>query len=174
MLNEIKEVIKIREYAAVFALIFATTFLIYFALLLNSATGIIDFKGYYIYFDILSSITISFLLSLVITINIYAYRIRAKTSKGFSLGSIIGAILPSSLCCTSIIPSIMALVGFSTPFIVGNTGKIQSVFAIYGPAFIAAGAFIAFLGLIQITKSISSGCKLDSNKCCEVKNEDKN
>ncbi len=170
------KIIKNRVYALIFGLLFTSIFIIYFYLLVSSATGLIDFRGYYLYFDLISAVVISLLVGLVITLNIYSYRISIRTSKKFSLGSIIGAVLPSSLCCTSIIPSFMAVLGFSTPFIVGNTGKIQSIFAVYGPAFIAAGAVIAFFGLIQITKNINSSCAIKpkaEEDCCEVKNEDK-
>ncbi|MCL4399286.1 hypothetical protein M1293_02145 [Candidatus Parvarchaeota archaeon] len=163
MIRDIKKVIKVKEYASVFLILSVAIFTLYFYLLESSATGIIDFKGYYIYFDLLSAVIISILVSLVITLNVYSYRIRTKTSKRLALSSIIGAILPSSLCCTSIVPSLMAVFGFSTSFIIGNTGKVQSVFSTYGPAFIAAGAIIAFFGLIQITKNINKSCD------CEVK-----
>ncbi|MCW1312687.1 MAG: hypothetical protein OH338_04650, partial [Candidatus Parvarchaeota archaeon] len=158
--------------ALMFSIMFAAVFILYFYLLESSATGIIDFGSYYIYFDLLSSFVISFLISLVITMNVYSYKLKAKTSKKLTLSSIVGAILPSSLCCTSIIPSLLAVLGFSTSFIVGNTGKIQSIFSIYGPLFIAAGAAIAYFGLMQITKNINASCKInvaEKENCCEVK-----
>ena len=172
MLLDALKVIRMKEYTLIFVLLFVSIFTLYFYLLANSATGLIDFKSYYIYFDLVSAVVISSLVGLVITLNIYSYKIRVRTSKKFSLGSIIGAILPSSLCCTSIIPSFMAVLGFSTPFIVGNTGKVQSIFALYGPVFIAAGAAIAFFGLIQITRNINSSCSIKpktEEDCCEVK-----
>ena len=171
MIQDIKKVISIKKYAVTFAVLFTVVFVLYFYLLENSATGIIDFGFYYIYFDLLSAFIISFLVSLVITLNVYSYRLRAKTSKKFALSSVIGAILPSSLCCTSVIPSLMAVLGFSTSFIVGNTGKPQSIFSIYGPGFIAVGAVIAFLGLMQITKNINASCSIKSDlkeDCCEA------
>ena len=172
MIQDIKKVITTKQYALIFFIMFAAVFVLYFYLLESSATGIIDFKFYYVYFDLLSAFVISFLISLVITMNIYSYRLKAKTSKKLTLGSIVGAILPSSLCCTSVIPSLLAVLGFSTSFIVGNTGKLQSIFSIYGPGFIAAGAVIAFFGLIQITKNINASCKINAavkEDCCEVK-----
>ena len=172
MLRDIKNVITIRRYALTFSAMFTTVFILYFYLLESSATGIIDFGPYYIYFDIVSAFLISFLISLVITMNIYSYKLKARTNKKLTIGSIIGAILPSSLCCTSIIPSLMAVLGFSTSFILGNTGKLQSIFSVYGPVFIAAGAVIAFLGLSQVTKNINASCRVAvaaKDNCCEVK-----
>ena len=172
MMQDIRKVITKRMYALMFFIMFAAVFILYFYLLESSATGIIDFGSYYIYFDLLSSFVISFLISLVITMNVYSYKLKAKTSKKLTLSSIVGAILPSSLCCTSVIPSLLAVLGFSTSFIVGNTGKIQSIFSIYGPLFIAAGAAIAYFGLIQITKNINASCKInvaEKEDCCEVK-----
>ncbi len=172
MMHDIKKVITTKRYALMFSMMFAAVFILYFYLLESSATGIIDFGSFYIYFDLISAFVISFLISLVITMNVYSYKLKAKTSKKLTLSSIVGAILPSSLCCTSIIPSLLAVLGFSTSFIVGNTGKLQSIFSIYGPLFIAAGAAIAYIGLMQITKNINASCKINLSKekdCCEVK-----
>ncbi|MCL4372803.1 hypothetical protein M1384_01930 [Candidatus Parvarchaeota archaeon] len=172
MLQDIKKVITMKRYALLFSIMFVVVFALYFYLLESSATGIIDFGTYYVYFDLLSAFAVSFLISLVITMNIYSYKLKAKTSKKLTLGSIIGAVLPSSLCCTSIIPSLLAVLGFSTSFIVGNTGKLQSIFSIYGPGFIAAGVIIAYIGLLQITKNINASCKINTatkEECCEVK-----
>ncbi len=165
-------VFKTRLYAGIFSVLFVSILLIYGYLLISSATGILDFGRYYLYFDIVSSIAISFLISLVVTLNIYAYRSKAKTSKKLSVGSILSAVLPSSLCCTSIVPSLLAVGGLSTSFIVGNTGKIQSIFSVYGPVFIGIGAAAAFFGLIQINKNINSCCTINQNaeandECCE-------
>jgi hypothetical protein len=168
-------VFKIRIYAGIFSVLFATIFFIYSYLLTNSAMGILDFGGDYIYFDVISSAVISFLISLIITLNIYAYKLKSKTSKKMTIGSILSAVLPSSLCCTSIIPSLMAVAGFSTLFIVRNTGKIQSIFSVYGPAFIGIGAVTAFVGLIQINKNINSSCAVKSppknDECYKRANE---
>ena len=171
MLQDIKKVIATKRYALIFSIIFTTVFILYFYLLESSATGIIDFGSYYIYFDLISAVVISFLIGLVITLNVYSYKLKAKTSKKLTLSSVLGAILPSTLCCTSVIPSLMAVLGFSTFFIVGNTGKLQSIFSIYAPEFITAGAVIAFLGLMQITKNINASCKIKfvQEDCCEAK-----
>ncbi len=165
-------VFKTRLYAGIFYVLFVSILLIYGYLLISSATGILDFGGYYLYFDIASSAAISFLISLVITLNVYAYRSKVKTSKKLSIGSILSAVLPSSLCCTSIVPSLLAVGGLSTSFIVGNTGKIQSIFSVYGPVFIGIGAAAAFFGLIQINKNINSCCTINraaerNDECCE-------
>ncbi|MCL4391654.1 MAG: hypothetical protein M1284_01410 [Candidatus Parvarchaeota archaeon] len=169
--------LSLKRYLFLFTALFVFISFIYGYLLINSATGIIDFGAYYIEFDVISTLVISSLISLVITLNAYSFSIKSKTSKKLTIGSIIGAVLPSSLCCTSIIPSIMAIAGFSTSFILGNTGKIQSVFSIYSPVFIGGGAIIAFLGLMQITKNINSSCSIKTKNieayCCEVKNESK-
>ncbi|MEM0143598.1 MAG: hypothetical protein QXL94_06570, partial [Candidatus Parvarchaeum sp.] len=149
-------VLKNKSYMALFAVMLIFIGSLYYYLLSSSAEGIIDFGSYYVYFDIAASIIISLLISLVITLTVYSYKIKVKSSKKFSLASIISALLPSSLCCTSIVPSILAFIGFSTPFVLGNTGKIQSIFSIYGPLFIALGAVIAWIGLMQITKNIST------------------
>lgn len=166
------KIFKTRLYAGIFSVLFVSVLLVYGYLLISSATGILDFGGYYLYFDIISSIAISFLISLVITLNIYAYRLKSKTSKKLSIGSILSAVLPSSLCCTSIVPSLLAVGGLSTSFIVGNTGKIQSIFSVYAPVFVGIGAAAALFGLIQINKNINSSCAINpaaesDDECCD-------
>ncbi len=178
--NELKSTVKIlfgqKMYILMFAILFLVVGMIYGYMLLNAAEGIFDFGVYYVYFDIISTAIISFLISLVITVNVYAYKIKSKGTRKFGIASVISAILPSSLCCTSIVPSLLAVGGASTSFIVGNTGKIQSVFSTYGPLFIVFGAALAYIGLIQAIKNLNNGCILNEKStvdCCEVENENK-
>ena len=51
MIQDIKRVITLKRYALLFSILFTAVFILYFYLLENSATGIIDFGSYYIYFD---------------------------------------------------------------------------------------------------------------------------
>ena len=55
MLQDIKRVITLKRYALLFSILFTAVFILYFYLLESSATGIIDFGSYYIYFDLLSA-----------------------------------------------------------------------------------------------------------------------
>lgn len=178
MLDELLSVIKMKNYAIIFTAVFLAVSVIYGYLLINSATGVIDFRGYYMYFDIAFSIVIALLISSVIMLNVYSFRMKAKSGRGISIASIASAVLPSSLCCTSLVPSILAVAGFSTSFVLGNTGKIQSIFSIYGPLFIVFGAGLAWLGLMQITRNIKSGCNIAEStaddECCRVDDENKN
>ncbi|MCW1302601.1 MAG: hypothetical protein QXX36_03175 [Candidatus Rehaiarchaeum fermentans] len=176
--KNIFSIIKNKKYLTLFIITLIFTALSYYYILSSSAEGILDFGKYYIYFDIVSSIIISFLISLLVTLTVYSYKIKVKNNNKFAVASIITTILPGSLCCTSVIPSILALIGFSTSFLVGNTGKIQSIFSVYGPLFIVVGAVIGWIGLTQITKDISAGCNIVKNavneECCESNYENKN
>src|SRR5579875_2604537 len=76
---------------------------------------------------------------------------------GFSL---LAAVLPGSLCCTSIIPSLLAVFGASVPTILGTTGKIASVFALYEGVFIAASLAGVALSIVLAARSRAAHCLL--------------
>ena len=152
--NSIKLIFSSKRYIFLFSVMSLIIGILYTYLLVSSATGIIDFGKYYLVFDIVSEIAISLLISIVITLNIYLIKRSIKGSSKLSLLSVISAILPSSLCCTSIVPSLISLVGFSTSFVVTTTGKIQSIFSYFGPLFIVVGILLAFVGLLSISKNL--------------------
>ena len=48
-----------------------------------------------------------------------------------TFGAMHSSLSPAGICCTPIVPSLLALAGASTPQIFGLTGRIQGFFATY-------------------------------------------
>ncbi len=112
VIDTVRLVLSDSRYLVLFLIVFLVTSILYGYLLLSSATGIIDFGAYYVLFDLVSTISISFLMAIVITINIYAFKLNLGRTGKIGFLSIVSAILPSTLCCTSVVPSIMAIIGW--------------------------------------------------------------
>ena len=78
------------------------------------------------------SVALAALLSLALTLNIYAFRASVRRrSGGLTLGALLSSLLPASICCTPVVPTLLAILGASTPQIFGLTGRIQGFFASY-------------------------------------------
>ena len=78
------------------------------------------------------SLALAALLSLALTLNIYAFRASIRQrSGGLSLGAALSSVLPATICCTPLVPSLLAILGATTPQIFGISGRIQGFFAIY-------------------------------------------
>lgn len=103
------------------------------------------------------------LLSLVLTLNTYALRRadRASRGKALSLGAVLASVLPSSLCCTSVVPSLLVLAGASTPQIFGLTGRIQGFFATHETAILGLALVLLLGGFHLASRNVHSACPLN-------------
>jgi len=107
------------------------------------------------------SVALAGLLSLVLTLNIYAFRASsARQGRSLSLGAVLSSLLPSSVCCTSLVPSLLAAFGASTPQIFGLTGRIQGIFAYYEPLFLAFSLILLLFALHLAVRNILRSCSL--------------
>ena len=79
---------------------------------------------------VIFSLLLAGLLSLSLALNIYAFRSSARR-KGSVLtaGALASSLLPSTLCCTPVLPTIMAFLGASAPQIFGLSGRVQGFIA---------------------------------------------
>lgn len=161
--NAIRLVFSSRAYYVTFLLIAALSFLGYSYLLssysLNLALPKIAF-GLNVY-SLILSISISVLLALSLMMNAFAFVNGAALSGKTGLGAIIAALIPSSLCCTSVIPAILAAFGASTATVIGVTGELQGPFATYETLFITLSIGLLLLSVLLASRNI--------NKCCTVK-----
>jgi hypothetical protein len=107
------------------------------------------------------AVAFSALLSVVLAFNIYAFRASVQhRGTGLSLAAVISSLLPSSVCCTSLVPSLLAVLGASTPQIFGLAGQIQGIFATNEVAFLAF-AFVLLLGSLNLAaRNLCSSCIL--------------
>ncbi len=111
------------------------------------------------------SITLAGFLSLTLSLNIYAFRASVLgRGRGLGVGAIFASLLPSSVCCTSLVPSLLAVLGASTPQIFGLTGRIQGFFATYEIAFLGAALVLVLFSLRLAAKNILQSCSIPESK----------
>lgn len=107
------------------------------------------------------SVALALLLSLVLTLNTYGFRASLRRqSAGLSVGAVLASLVPSSVCCTSLVPSLLAVVGASTPQIFSVTGLIQGTVARYEVAFLGLALLLLLVSLHLAARNILSSCSL--------------
>lgn len=110
-------------------------------------------------------------MGLVVSVQVYAMRrlAAAKATSGTVGGLAFAAsLLPSFLCCTPIIPTMLAFVGVSGLGLYGTTGALQHFFATRQTEFLAASlvllAATGWWGLHKIATApclAEEGCRTD-------------
>ena len=112
-------------------------------------------------------------MAIVIVLQIHAVRriaaVRARTG---ALGGLafVGSILPSMLCCTPIVPTVLAFMGLSTVSVYGTTGTIQHFFATHQTDFFVGSllfmALTAWWSIHKIGKAtcLTGGCDFKPNE----------
>ncbi len=159
-ISTIRLVLNSKAYLVAFFVIATLSFLGYSYLLFSSSLNLTLPKivlGLNIY-SLFVSVFISVLLSLSLVMNAFAFVNGAASSGKVGLGAVIAAIIPNSLCCTSVIPAILASLGASTTTIMGVTGKIQGPFAAYEILFIALATGLLLLSILLASRNISKCC----------------
>jgi hypothetical protein len=154
-INAIRLVLGSKKYFIAFFAIAAFAFLAYSYLLFGSTLNLALPKvfGFSIYL-IFVSMMIGVLLSLTIVMNVFAFANGAVKGGKTGLGAALIALVPGSLCCTSVIPALLAAFGASTATIIRITGTIQGPFAAYETGFIALSIGLLFLSVYLASKSI--------------------
>lgn len=112
----------------------------------------------------LAAAALGYGFALALAVNASALTQRSRAAGAVGVGGLLAAVLPGSLCCTSIIPSLLAAFGASVPTILGTTGKIASVFAVYEGAFIAASIAGVALSIILAARSCAASCSLPTQR----------
>jgi hypothetical protein len=92
----------------------------------------------------------------------FAFNLAAQTARAaqtsFTLGGAIAALLPSSLCCTTLIPSALAALGASAPAIMHTSGRFQGFFARYSAEFIGFAVAAVLYSLWVAANNLAGGC----------------
>jgi hypothetical protein len=103
---------------------------------------------------------LGFGFALAVAINAGALTRRRHGADAVGIGGLIASLLPGSLCCTSVVPSLLALLGLSTPTILGTTGRIQSIFALHESAFIIASVAAVLASVVLAARNRTASCAL--------------
>ncbi|MGC8511366.1 MAG: hypothetical protein ACP5PB_10925 [Acidimicrobiales bacterium] len=118
------------------------------------------------------SLVLGLAMGLVLSIQVYAMRkiAAARAASGAAGGvAFVVSLLPSFLCCTPIVPSILAFVGVSGVGLYTTTGTLQHFFAVHQVEFLTASlallATMGWWGLRKLTRSecfTDDGCAIDA------------
>jgi hypothetical protein len=103
-------------------------------------------------------------MAMVLTVQLYAIRRAAAVRRLGGDGALSGAafilsLLPTFLCCTPVIPTVLATLGLSAVGVYSTTGTLQRFFAIHQTAFLASSLILlgatAWWGLRRVARA---GC----------------
>jgi len=112
------------------------------------------------------SVVLGLGMGLVMSIELYALRraARARAGVGATGGlAFLASLAPSFLCCTPVVPTVLAFVGVSGVGLYGTTGALQHFFASHQNAFL--GSSVALLALSvwwALTKLSTAPCLSES------------
>jgi hypothetical protein len=168
--NAIRAMLQDRFYALLLVSLSIAFTAIYLVLLPSLPNGAISltFVRFITPIQIAFSIIFGLLLGLIITLNlsIRGIRNRAK-SKNATAGASAGAILSTFvnvLCCTPVVPSVVALFGASTPLVFGYSVPVEAFFENNYVYFYFISAILFVVSIHYISKSAY---------CCTVKRDGK-
>lgn len=126
----------------------------YYYLFYYFGFGYLIFNNAFIYYILAVSIILSIFIGLSLTFTIYSISKRIKVTKSV-IGSIISSILPSTLCCSSILPTIIfSIAGSYTAITLG--GKIEAIFSLYNLVFSMISIFLSITSFILASKNIAT------------------
>ncbi|MDA8360174.1 MAG: hypothetical protein M0Z95_28620 [Actinomycetota bacterium] len=118
------------------------------------------------------AIVLGLAMGLVLSIQIYAMRriAAARAAAGAAGGvAFVVSLLPSFLCCTPIVPSLLAFVGVSGVGLYSTTGTLQHFFAVHQTEFLSASlvllGLMSWWGLRKVARSqclTEDGCAVET------------
>ncbi len=108
----------------------------------------------------LAAAALGYGFALALALNEGALTQRSRAAGAVGIGGLLAAVLPGSLCCTSVIPSLLAALGASVPTVLGTTGKIASIFAVYENVFIAASLAGVGLSIVLAARTCATSCTI--------------
>ena len=120
---------------------------------------------------VVASIGLGLAMGLVLTLQLYATRrVHDAQSKVAGGVAFVTGVLPSLLCCSPIIPTLLGLIGFSTLGLYGTTGVIQGFFSVYENEFLIVSLtlFLASTTL-SLRKIASASCWSDEGCNTDLK-----
>ncbi len=97
------------------------------------------------------------LIGLVVTLNVYAFRLRASSAKSLTVGSVLASLV-NGLCCTPLIPSLIAMTGVSTPVLYSISPRVQLFFETNSEYFYSLSVALLLISVHYLSRSISACC----------------
>ncbi len=146
-------VLRRRTYKALTAGLGVVLIFSYMVLLPSLILGKITVEalGFITPIELVFSVLIGSALSLVVVMNVYAFRrsMRATCARKTVAFSIVASILPNSLCCGPLVPTVIGFMVVSTSVLFTVAPAIQSFLARYAVLFYSA-SFLSLLYSLQL------------------------
>ncbi|HZW56124.1 MAG TPA: hypothetical protein VFF30_07540 [Nitrososphaerales archaeon] len=159
--NALRLAFSKRNYVAFFAVLAIAISVLYMYLLPSLPDGVL-IAPYAINFitplQEVFALVFGVLFGLVIVLNIYAFRMHASSGKRLTIGSVLASLV-NGLCCTPIIPTLIALSGASTPILFDYSPRIQAFFEFNYPYFYLLSAALLLASVHYLSRNITSCCK---------------
>lgn len=146
-----------RSYQALAAGLGAGLTLMYMVLLPSLLLGKITLQAlrYITPVEMAFSVLMGSTLSLVVVMNIYALRRARACSRKVVALSIVTSIVPNSLCCTAIIPTVIGFLAVSTSVLFTVSPAIQAFLARYATGFYSLSLVSLLYSLRLISKDVA-------------------
>jgi len=165
----VAEVAGILRYRLLFLLVAAFVTGAYTVLLPFSFTQRLSLENWHYLTPELAAFSIAFglLIALTLTVQVYAMsRVMQVNGQALTVGAVIASLLPNMLCCTPIVPTLLAVFGFSTVSIYGLSGRIQSFFALNDTYILLASLILLAGSAIWSVRRVSTAACLRHEECC--------
>lgn len=108
------------------------------------------------------SIVFGILLSLVVLLNVQSFRMNAPSARGSAAGAVIASLV-NGLCCTPLIPLLIAATGASTPVLFQYSPPIQFFFEHYATYFYLLSSVLLVVSIHTTSKGIACCRRPDGN-----------
>ena len=115
------------------------------------------------------SVVLALAMASVVVLQVHALRsVTAARPRTSALGGLafVGSVLPSLLCCTPIIPTALAFVGFSTVSVYGTSGTLQHFFATHQTQFFVGSFLLIALTAWWSVRAVATAACLSEG--CEI------
>lgn len=114
------------------------------------------------------AVVLALLLSLVTTVTVYSVRTALRQrAVGVGVGAVAASLLPASLCCTPLVPAVLAALGASTPEIYRLTGRIQGAVARSEILVLAGSALLLLVALHLGAGGLVGSCRRREGGECD-------
>ncbi len=157
----ILETLFTRKYLISFILLSAFLTTLYYILLpmLPFGTFFLPAVKFITPIQVFFSFAMGILFSLLIIIAIRSHSYGVKINKTSGVASALTSIV-NVFCCTPIIPSIIGILGASSPFILRYSPSIQHFFAVDYPIFYSISIIMLIYSILKVSSNLGC-CRLD-------------
>jgi hypothetical protein len=148
-------VLRRRVYLYSFALFSSLITALYFVLLPSLPNGSLNLNvvQFITPLQVVFAVIFGVMLGLIITFNVAALHMNAEGTKTVMFGSVLSSLV-NGLCCTPVIPSLIAFFGASSAVAFRYSPPIQAFFEFNYPYFYLLSVVILAYSLLRLSKNM--------------------